>query len=278
MLATRADTGEVLHCRQRQGSANTARGAQRFVRETVRRVRRAGATGQIVLRADSGYWSNKVIKACTDHQARYSITVRQTAPVQRAEALIDDAAWTMIRHPDPDSLGPADHAGPVDKGQEAWVAEADLDGRRLIVRRTRDADGPGVLFDTWRHHAFVTDRTGTPIDLDVDHRRHAVVELVIRDLKAGAGMNHFPSGDFSANGAWLVLATLAHNVIRWTAHIGLGDAGPQVAKTFRRRYLTLPGRLTHSARHWTIHLPTRWPWAKQWDNALIRCRRVNLTT
>lgn len=60
----------------------------------------------------------------------------------------------------------------------------------------RDATGPGVLFDTWRHHAFVTSRTGNPIDLDVDHRRHAVIELVIRNLKTGAGMNHFPSGDF----------------------------------------------------------------------------------
>ncbi len=278
LLATRADTGEVLHCRQRKGSANTARGAQRFVRETIGRARRAGATGPIVVRADSGYCSNKVMKACTDHHVRYSITARQTSRVVTAEAGIDPDAWVLIRHPDPDSLDPDVHAEPVEKGQEAWVAETDLDGRRLIVRRTLDAAGPGVLFDTWRHHAFYTDRTGTPVDLDADHRRHAVIELVIRDLKAGAGMNHFPSGDFSANGAWLVLATLAHNLIRWTANLAFDDPGPQVAKTFRRRYLTLPGRLTHSARHWTLHLPTRWPWATQWGDALNRLRRINLTS
>jgi len=278
MVATRADTGEVLHCRQRKGSAHTARGAQRFVRETIGRVRRAGATGPIVLRADSGYWSTKVIDACTDHHVAYSITVRQTRPVITAETGIGPDGWTLIRHPDPDSLDPADHTGSVDNGQEAWVAETVLDGRRLIVRRTRDDAGPGVLFDTWRHHAFVTDRTGTPVELDVDHRRHAVVELVIRDLKAGAGMNHFPSGDFSANGAWLILATLAHNLIRWTANLAFDDPGPQVAKTFRRRYLTIPGRLTHSARQWTLHLPTRWPWATQWDNAITRLRRINLNS
>jgi len=79
---TRADTGEVVHIRMRRGSANTARGAQRFVRETIARARRAGATGPMVLRADSGLWSNKTIKACRDHRARFSITVRQTRPVR----------------------------------------------------------------------------------------------------------------------------------------------------------------------------------------------------
>jgi hypothetical protein len=59
LLAVRADTGEMLHVRFRKGSANTARGAERFVRETLARVRRAGATGQITLRADSGFWSNR---------------------------------------------------------------------------------------------------------------------------------------------------------------------------------------------------------------------------
>jgi hypothetical protein len=47
LLATRADTGEVLHARQRTGRANTARGTTRFVDELAARVRRAGATGEL---------------------------------------------------------------------------------------------------------------------------------------------------------------------------------------------------------------------------------------
>jgi hypothetical protein len=61
LLATRADTGEVVHSRQRKGAANTARGAKRFVEELIPRVRRAGATGMIIVRADAGFWANKTM-------------------------------------------------------------------------------------------------------------------------------------------------------------------------------------------------------------------------
>ena len=243
---------------------------------------RAGATGRIVLRADSGYWSAKVIKACVDHDVRYSITVKQTGPVKRAIAMIDTDCWVLIRHPDPEHpvLHPngSDHVDDNKDavGQQAWVTETVLDGRRLIVRRTLDAPTQATLFDTWRYHAFVTDRTGIATELDLDHRRHAVVELAIRDLKNGSGMNHNPSGRFAANSAWLVLNTMAHNLLRWTNRLGFDMRGPIVTKTFRRRYLNLPGRLTRSARRQTLHLPTRWPWATPWADALARLRTINI--
>jgi hypothetical protein len=93
ILATRADTGEVLHVRQRKGSANTGRGAERFVNEVVGRVRRAGAAGPLTMRADSGFHSAKVIAACQRHDVRFSITVNQTQPVKAAIGAIDPTAW-----------------------------------------------------------------------------------------------------------------------------------------------------------------------------------------
>ena len=259
ILATRSDTGEVLHTRMRKGSANTMRGAERFVRETVGRVRRAGGAGPLTLRADSGSWANKVIDACGDHDMRYSITVRATKAVVAAIAQIDETAWIDIDYTE---------------GGRAQVAETVLSGRRLVVRRTRLTGRQAQLFPDWRHHAFVTDRPGSAVALDADHRHHAVVELAIRDLKQGAGLAHCPSGTFNANAAWLVLAALAHNVLRWTARLGVIADGAVVAKTIRRSLLTIPGRLTHSARKLTLHLPTRWPWAQQFTFALQRLRAL----
>ena len=260
LLATRADSGEVLHARLRKGSANTARGILRFVDELIARLRRAGAVGELTLRMDSGFWSAKLIKRLRAHRVRYSITVRQTKTVRAAIAAIPEAAWVQIAY---------------QPGGIAQVAEVRFKGDRLIVRRVRNLGDQQQLFATWRYHAFVTNRVGTMLELDADHRHHAVCELAIRDLKAGAGLAHLPSGQFNANAAWLLAATLAHNLLRWTATLGLGVRGQQtVAKTLRRTLLVLPGRLTRCARRWTLHLPAGWPWAHSFQMALARLRCI----
>ena len=125
------------------------------------------------------------------------------------------------------------------------------------------------------YHAFISDREGELLGLEADHRRHAEIENAIRDLKYGVGLNHLPSGRFGANAAWLAVQVIAHNLARWTARLGLG-AGIVTTKTLRRRYFALAGRLTHSARRWTLHLPKRWPWAGQWAAALARLRALPL--
>jgi len=264
LLATHATSGEVLHARLRKGSANTGRGILRFCDELVARLRRAGASGELTLRMDSGFWSAKLIRRLRAHKVRYSITVRQTKTVRAAITAIPEQAWVDISYP---------------PGGVAQVAETTYRGDRLIVRRVRNLDDQQQLFATWRHHAFVTDRPGTAIELDADHRRHAVCELAIRDLKAGAGLAHLPSGLFAANSAWLLAATLAHNLLRWTATLGLGSHHQQVvAKTLRRTLLVLPGRLTRCARRWTLHLPAGWPWAHSFQMALARLRCIPYAT
>ena len=264
LLATRADSGEVLHARLRKGAANTARGIARFIDELIARLRRAGAVGELTFRMDSGFWSAKLVKRLRAHRVRYSITVRQTKTIRAAIAAIPEPAWIQIPYV-PDGV--------------AEVAEAPYRGDRLIVGRVRNQGHQAQLFPTWRYHAFVTDRPGTMLELDADHRRHAVCELAIRDLKAGAGLAHLPSGQFAANSAWLLAATLAHNLLRWTASLGLGVRDQQtVAKTLRRTLLALPGRLTRSGRQWRLHLPAGWPWAHSFTMALARLRCIPYPT
>ena len=261
LLATRASTGEVLHARQRTGSANTARGAVQFLSELVGRVRRAGAVGSLTLRADSGFWSKDFIRRCKALGVAFSITLRQIPQVKAVIAAIPEENWSPIDYTD---------AG------VAQIGETNYKGDRLIVRRTRLTGPQAELWPDWRYHAFITDRTGTATWLDADHRGHAVIELAIRDLKEGAGMTHCPSGRFFANAAWLVLACLAHNFLRWTASLGLGICGPVVAKTIRRRFISLPGRLTRSARRYRLHLPSRWPWQEAFLAAVRRLQALPL--
>ena len=115
---------------------------------------------------------------------------------------------------------------------------------RLIVRRVKPTPGSQLaLFAKCSYHGFITGRDGETLELEADHRRHAEIENTIRDLKYGVGLNHMPSGRFAANGAWLAVQVMAHNLARWTARIGL-DEQIATTKTLRRRVFALAGRIT----------------------------------
>jgi len=259
ILASRAESGEVLHLRLRKGSANTQRGILRFTNELIARVNRAGATGVKLMRADSGFQNAKVFARLEKAGWQYSIGVKMAKHVGDLVALIDETAWTTI----------ADYP---DSG-EAQIAETLMGGRRLIVRRTRLLGKQAELFPDWRHFALATNRTETIAEVEAEHRQHAVVELVIRDLKDQA-LAHFPSGQFHANGAWTVIAALAHNLLRWTELLGHASDIIRAARTVRRRLFALPGRLTTHAARWTLHLPARWPWKHDFTQALEHIRAL----
>ena len=119
---------------------------------------------------------------------------------------------------------------------------------RLIVRRVQPTPGSQLaLFASYSYHGCITDRDGDTLALEADHRRHAEIENAIRDLKYGVGLNHLPSGRFPANGAWLAVQVMAHNLARWTTRIGLGEP-VATTKTLRRLFFALAGRITHTAR------------------------------
>ena len=261
LVATRSDTGEVLHARLRRGGANTGRGAVRFVEELVARVRRAGATGELIMRFDSGFWSNRTIAVLERLEVGFTMGVRMQKSVVSAISAIAESAWTPIEYT---------------CDGEAEVAECDYKGRRLIVRRTRLIGRQATLWPQWRHFAFVTDLEGHRVDVDAFHREHARVELAIRDLKEGAGLEHVPSGHFFANAAWLVCAALAHDLIRWTAM--LGDITPTeqftVARTVRTRFFSVPGRLVSRSGVLTLRTPLEWPWAEPFLRALHLLRAL----
>ena len=270
LLAVAAGTGEVLMARLREGRANTARGAAHFLRETVSRVRYGGASGQLTMRADSGFYTHAVVSACRKMDVRFSITIRQSASLRNFIEAIPEDAWTPI----PYWMDGA--AAVAETTYTPFRTEPDAAPVRLIVRRVQPTPGSQwALFATYSYHGCITDRDGETLELEADHRRHAEIENAIRDLKYGVGLNHLPSGRFAANGAWLAVQVIAHNLARWTAHIGLGEQ-LVTTKTLRRRFFSLAGRLTRSARRLTLHLPQRWPWENQFSDALARLRALPL--
>ena len=270
LLAVAAGTGEVLMARLREGRANTARGAGHFLRETLSRVRYAGAKGQLTVRADSGFYNHGVVQVCRKTDVRFSITVRLRRNLRNLIEAIPESDWRPI---------PCWMEGAADVAETEYTPFQSQPGAapvRLIVRRVRPTPGSQLaLFANYSYHAFITDRNGDTLELEADHRRHAEIENAIRDLKYGVGLNHLPSGRFAANGAWLAVQVMAHNLARWTQRIALGET-VATTKTLRRRFLSLAGRITRKARRLILHLPRRWPWETQFVSALARLRAIPL--
>ena len=270
LLAVAAGTGDVLMARLREGRANTVRGAAHFLRETVGRVRYAGASGRLTVRADSGFYAHAIVAVCRKMDVRFSITIRQHKSLRNLIEAIPEEDWTPI---------PYWMDGAADVAETAYTpfwSKPDAAPVRLIVRRVKPTPGSQLaLFARYSYHGLITDRDGETLELEADHRRHAETLNAIRDLKYGVGLNHMPSGRFAANGAWLAVQVMAHNLARWTARIGLGEQ-IVTTKTLRRRFFALAGRITRSARRLTLHLPKHWPWETQFSRALARLRAIPL--
>ena len=184
LLAVAAGTGDVLMARLREGRANTVRGAAHFLRETVGRVRYAGARGQLTVRADSGFYTHAIVAACR-RNVRFSITVaRPPAQSHRGHTRAGLDAHPLL------------DGGRRRCGRNQYTpfqSKPDAAPVRLIVRRVKPTPGSQLaLFATYSYHGFITDREGETLALEADHRRHAEIENAIRDLKYGVGLNHLP--------------------------------------------------------------------------------------
>ena len=142
----------------------------------------------LIMRFDSGFWSNATIATIATIatferlNVGYTMGVRMVNSVVKAVEAIDESAWSPIDYTDDD---------------EAEVAQCLYKGRCLIVRRTRLVGRQATLWPPWRHFAFLTDIEGDATEIDAFHRAHATVELTIRDLKEGAGLEHVPAGSSS---------------------------------------------------------------------------------
>jgi hypothetical protein len=277
LLATSAETGQVLASRMRGGNAGAARAAGSFLTETVSRVRNAGATGELTIRADSAFYSRAVLSAAEKLGVRFSITVRQDKRIARAIAAIPEEDWQPIPY-----WSSTAEVSAADVAETTYTCFAGSKSEkitvRLVVRRTAPIPGSQLaLLTDWAYHGFVTDRDLDLFEVEADHRRHAIVEQNIAELKS-AGLAHFPSGKFAANAAWLGLSVMAHNLGRGVGILAGEAMARATAMTLRLRLFTIPGRLVKRGRRKHLRLPDQWPWADAFNHAMTAIAAIPAPT
>jgi len=262
----------IVAARLRKGSSNSAKGAHRLVADALVTARSCGATGVLVLRADSAYYQADVVSAVLRAKACFSITARQLPPVRKAIDSIPAGGWTPIKYTN----------AIWDEQMQAWISDAEVAEiaftaftslatakqvtGRLIVRRVPDVNpaNQNPLFTVYRYHAVFTNTPLLMLEAEKAHRAHAIVEQVIADVKNGP-LAHLPSGSFAANSAWLVCAAMAFNLTRAAGALASTFHAKATTGTIRAQLINVPGRLARSARRLVLHLPTDWPWQHPWE-------------
>ena len=270
-ISTATGRPVIAAARLRKGSTISASGAHRFVADALITAKAAGASGTLVLRADSAFFQSDVVAAVLRRKACFSITARLNPPVRRTIDTIATDAWTTIKYTD----------ASWDETAQAWISDAEVAeihftafsslpkdkqvAARLIVRRVPDVNpnNQNPLFTVYRYHAVLTNSPLPMLQAEKAHRGHAIVEQVIADLKNGP-LAHLPSGSFMANCAWLVLAAMAFNLTRTAGVLASTFHAKATPGTIRAQLINVPGRLARSARRLVLHLPTSWPWQNAW--------------
>jgi hypothetical protein len=274
-LSTLQAAPVIVDTRLRGGNAESGRGAHTLLTTSLTAARAAGATGTLIVRADTKYFQGKVISVIRRAGAHFSIAAPLNQGIRRAIDSIDAHQWTAIRYP----------RAIYDPEHDSWISDAEIaetnytaftnitqnrgnrTNARLIVRRVRvlRRDEQGELFPTHRYHTVFTDSPFDLLTAEAQHRDHAIVEQVFADLNDSA-LAHFPSGKFAANAGWLTLAALTHNLVRAAGCLA-GDAHATArTATLRRRLIAIAARISRSARTTTLHLPEAWPWQQAWQH------------
>src|SRR5450759_4487933 len=252
-LTTKTGAPVIVAQRLRKGSCGSPRGAKRLVTDalaTVKKLRTGPGAPKVLLRADSAFYGHGGVGAAVRAGAQVSVTVRLDPTVKAAIAAIPNDAWQTIEYTN----------AVFDQTGQAWISAAEVAEipftafaaqkkanqipGRLVVRRIPDLNphtGQATLFETWRFHAFFTTSTLDTVAADKTHRGHAIIEQVHADLKNSA-LAHLPSGKFTANAAWLVLAVMAFNLTRAAGTLAGPAMGKATTATIRRKLVHVPAR------------------------------------
>jgi hypothetical protein len=273
-LSTPLAAPVIAATRLRAGNAGSARGAASMIAEAITTARACGATGEIVVRADSAFYAKTVITTCRRRRVRFSVTTRIDAKIRAACESIAEDLWIDIEYPqaifDEDTGRWISDAQIAETTYTAFAGTRHQVTARLIVRRIRRDDptqhpGQGELLPSYRYHAVFTDSPFVLTQAESQHRGHAIIEQVNADLITGA-LAHLPSGRFTANDAWLTCAAITHNLTRAAGHLAAGAYGSARPATIRTRLVNVAARIAHRTRTIHLHLPERWPWQTAFDN------------
>jgi len=264
LLCFVGETGEWLHGTLRNGHAAASRGAARFLVECLDRV---PADVPLYLRADEGFWGQKLFAELERREVTYAVGAPQISSVKTRIAAIPAADWR------PSSYRAGSEIASFEWQPRTWSRQ-----RRFVVRRDPVPAGEQLRLDEGDYHYYVlvtNDGDRSPDQLECWHRAKANVENRIKEAKLGFGLDNLPCRSFHANWAYLLATLLAYNLLCWLKLLALPHGEQSsYAKRLRFRFINIAATVGRSGRRLILRLAGGYPLLREFVAALQRIRTL----
>lgn len=252
----------------RPGNTKSGTGAaeqlENLLADTLTQVERRRSK-RFFFRADSAYCNQDVIKVCLKKGLLFTLTAHDGTTRWKSEFAGQGMDWAPWVYTDKE-VEQAEERGrelpKVEVGrflwQPSWSKETLL--FPIIVKKTwkpvkekhqGDLFAPDTIVERgeWEYYAVVTNFDLTQWSLQEvleHHAKRGNAENFVKEEKYNFKLKTFPCQKLLANHAWILLAQVAHNMIRWIALMDAPDR-PHYAKKIRSKYVFVAGRLVSHA-------------------------------
>jgi len=248
------ETGELVMSHLRRGSAYTASKARWFLNQCIKRL---PAQSTKKMRADSGFYSQDVVRWCEANDVVFAITADQTAPLMQAILGLEEDNWQDL-----------ERYGVAQVAELRYQAVRWEKEYRYVVKRELDVNKAGELY--FRYHVHVTNNQELEASKQLEwHLGHANMENRIKEHKSGFGMEKLPTKKFHANWAYLLIGQIAYNLIAWMKRLVLPEGYHRATiKTIRHQLLNLAGKIVKSGRRRYLVISDEYRYKKVWKEAI----------
>src|SRR5438309_6932857 len=246
LLAVLAEAHFILHGWLRSGNCGTARGVVEFLKEALAFL--PAWLGVRLVRADAGFFDQKLLAFLEERGLRYIVVARLTAWVKRSAQRVEQ--WRAL-----------DENYAVSEFQlKLW--DWDRERRFVVIReRLREKEGSvgKKLLEVhgYTFRLFVTNSAAAPEEIWRDYNHRADVEKRIAELKYDLAADDFCLQEFFATEAAFCAVLLLFNLLSEFQR-ALGSEVYRQPATLRVQVFLCGAVLGRAGRRVVLHLSSAW--------------------
>lgn len=246
LLAVLAEVHFVLHGWLRSGNCGTARGVVEFLKEALAQLN--GSQRIRVVRADSGFFDEKLLEFLEERELPYIVVARLTPWLKRAAARVQE--WRQLDE---------NYAvGEFQLTLSSWTKQ-----RRFVVVRERIRERKGaagrrlIEIPGYTFRLFVTSRAEVPEEIWRDYNQRADMENRIAELKHDLAADDFCLREFFATEAAFLAILMLFNLLGEMQRMS-GMKQYRRPATLRAQVFLCGAFLGRSGHRQVLHLSKDW--------------------